>query len=78
MFIFGAAVLAVFTFASALSKSEQRLCPEKCSNFLKISTDVITLATLRAIQGIGAAAMVPASVSPHFAIFMDLFAQTFI
>jgi MFS family permease len=43
-FIFGAAVLAVFTFASAFSK-----------NF-------ITLATLRAIQGIGAAAMVPAGL----------------
>ena len=41
---------------------------KKCSNFLKISPDFITLATLRAIQGIGAAAMVPAGVSPNFAI----------
>ena len=38
--------------------------------------DFITLATLRAIQGIGAAAMVPAGVSPRFAIVMHLFAQT--
>jgi hypothetical protein len=45
--------------------------------FSFISTDVITLATLRSIQGIGAAAMVPAGVSPYFSIVMDLFDLNF-
>ena len=67
-FLFGASVLAVFTFASAISKSEQKITIDFRLNFFYpfISTDVITLAMLRAIQGIGAAAMVPAGVSSHF------------
>ena len=38
-------------------------------SFQILFAEVITLATLRAIQGIGAAAMLPASVSPHFILF---------
>jgi MFS family permease len=34
-----------------------------------MSGDVTTLATLRGIQGIGAAAMLPAGVSPHFSFY---------